>query len=189
VVKQPGLRSAGLPTTVLIAGISGSGKTSLLRELSSRGHKTLELENVRGLVRVVDKISGQVVSHYDEEVGALSRVSWLLLEDRLVELLNADEGRLMFYSCFPATNLASLVGHFDRLFLLRAEPAVLRKRMTERSGEFGKKPDVQDWVMSWKDSWEQSVIRAGAKPIDANKSVQEITREVLDDVFREEAYT
>jgi broad-specificity NMP kinase len=184
-VRQPGFKAASSARVVLIAGISGSGKTSILRELKSRGHKTCELENVPGLVRVIDKNSGQIVSHYDEDVESLSRVSWLLLEDRLVELLDVSKGHFVFYSCFPATNLVSLVDHFDRRFLLRAEPAVLRQRMTARSGEFGKKSEVQDWVMSWKDSWEESIIRAGAKPIDSNRSVQEIAQELLDDVFKE----
>jgi broad-specificity NMP kinase len=184
--RQPGSKAAGSARAVLIAGISGSGKTSILRELKGRGHETCELENVPGLVRVIGKNSGQVISHYDgEDVGALSRVSWLLLEDRLVKLLDGSKGQLVFYSCFPATNLVSLVDHFDRRFLLRAEPAVVRKRLTERSGEFGKKPDVQDWVIGWKDSWEESMIRAGARPIDSNRSVQEIAQELLDDTFAE----
>jgi len=57
---------------------------------------------------------------------------------------------------------------------------VTRRRLSTRtSNRYGRKPEIQDWIFTWKEGFEQSLLREGAKLIDADKPLAEVADEAL----------
>src|SRR5438552_14358614 len=71
---------------VLVTGMSGTGKSSALAELGRRGY------------RVVDN-DDPGWREYREDIGSsdeLRRGEWLWVEERIIRLLDSDDGRSLF---------------------------------------------------------------------------------------------
>jgi broad-specificity NMP kinase len=111
-------------TTVLVTGMSGTGKSTALAELSRRGH------------RVVDTAYGG----WSEEVplpdGAGFEQLWH--EDRIDALLSEPASGALFLSGCVA-NQVRFHSRFDAIVLLSApEDVILERLATRETNDFGK---------------------------------------------------
>lgn len=68
---------------------------------------------------------------------------------------------------------------FDAILLLKVDVATVRQRLDQRNKNFGQQEDVQNWIMSWKDWWENDMKEQGAVIVDGNRSVQEIADDII----------
>ena len=110
---------------VLITGMSGAGKSSLLDELAARGH------------RAVDTDYGD----YFHTVGGES----LWREDRISALLDSapDEPPGALFVQGTTRNQVLFYPRFDHIVLLSAPPAILAERLAARtSNPYGKDPAI-----------------------------------------------
>jgi shikimate kinase len=108
---------------VLITGMSGAGKSSLLDELAARGHRTVDTD-YGGYFRTVDgetlwrqdRISALLDSAPDELPGALF-------------VQGTTRNQVLFYP------------RFDHIVLLSAPPEILAERLAVRTANpYGKDP-------------------------------------------------
>jgi AAA domain len=101
---------------VLITGMSGAGKSSLLDELAARGH------------RAVDTDYGDYFHTVDGES--------LWREDRISALLDSapDEVPGVLFVQGTTRNQALFYPRFDHIVLLSAPPEVLAERLATRAG-------------------------------------------------------
>jgi shikimate kinase len=105
---------------VLITGMSGAGKSSLLGELAGRGHRT------------VDTDYGDYCESVDGE--------WLWCEDRIDALL-AERGAGLLFVQGTTRNQVKFYPRFDHIVLLSAPAEVLVDRLTRRTNNpYGKDP-------------------------------------------------
>jgi hypothetical protein len=72
-------------TKVLVTGMSGTGKSSVLTELGRRGYRVVDTD---------DPGWSEWVDFPDEPWGG----EWLWVEDRMTALLHSDENRTLFVS-------------------------------------------------------------------------------------------
>jgi shikimate kinase len=108
---------------VLITGMSGAGKTSLLHELTARGYRT------------VDTDYGDYFQTIDGER--------LWREDRIGPLLSSDPDELTGVLFVQGTtrNQALFYPRFNHIVLLSAPPEVLAERLAARTNNpYGKDP-------------------------------------------------
>jgi broad-specificity NMP kinase len=108
---------------VLITGMSGAGKSSLLIELAARGYRT------------VDTDYGNYFRTVDGER--------LWREDRIDALLAGvpDELAGVLFITGTTRNQALFYPRFDRIVLLSAPPEILAERLGTRTGNpYGKDP-------------------------------------------------
>ena len=92
---------------VLVTGMSGTGKSAVIRELAARGHAAVDLD---------DAAWSAWVDADGDPTGALPGKDWLWREDRVGDLLAADGAGMLFVSgC--ASNMGPFLG-----------------RLTERAG-------------------------------------------------------
>jgi len=165
---------------ILITGVAGSGKSTMCRELKRRGYAAYDIENMVGLFTFVDKSTGRAAQGYSaEDPEWFERHSWTCNKEKLRSLILSSNQHPAF-CCGIAANLDDLLPLFDKVFLLRVEPTTLRRRLSGRGpGDFGRAPAIQDWLLGWKDRWEESMRRAGAVVINADCIIGEVVDEVV----------
>lgn len=167
--------------SILIAGISGTGKSSICGKLTKLGYKSYDIEEIEGLFTMFDKRTGKPFVDYDNyDLEKVKYHDWVCDKNKLQELVLKNKNGTTFY-CGIASNTYDLLPLFDKVILLQASLEVIRKRLTERTtNDFGKTVEVQDMVLKEKDSWEKSMIEKGAIPIDANRSLAEMAGEIVE---------
>jgi broad-specificity NMP kinase len=117
---------------VLITGMSGTGKSTVVVELKSRGHRAVDLDT--------DEYSEWAAPDPDAPGAPVEpKRDWVWREDRVRELLDRDEGDLLFVSgC--AANMGPFLPRFDHIVPLKAPEDVLVERLHERFDGYGSNP-------------------------------------------------
>ena len=115
---------------VLLTGMSGTGKSTVIGELARRGYRAYDADegDLSELVSVPD----------DVPTGPGPGLDWVWREDRIQELLSSGDGDVLFLAgC--ASNQGKFYPQFDHVILLTAPAAVIAERLTTRTtNPFGK---------------------------------------------------
>ena len=113
----------------LIEGVSGTGKTSLCRELRQRGHHAINGDTERayqGDPKTGEPTDG-VPSHW-HHIWRVERVRALV----------ADQSERFTFLCGGSRNFSKFVDLFDALFVLEVDVETLKRRLDQgQEGEFG----------------------------------------------------
>lgn len=167
--------------SILITGVSGSGKSFVCKELIKRGYKAYDIEDMDDFFNMTDKKTGKVADHYNKkDLEWVKQHDWICDKNKLQELMCNNKKGIVFY-CGTASNTDELLPLFDVVFLLKASPETIRKRLsTRKTNDFGKTSEVQEWVLSWKNWWEDHMCEKGAIIIDANQDIQKITTNIVE---------
>src|SRR6516164_6957430 len=109
--------------TVLLTGISGTGKSTVTTALAARGERAVDLD--------ADEFS-EWVDVADDDATAGSPVEagrdWVWRADRVDALLAAGaDGTLFVSGC--AANMGPFLPRFDHVILLSAPPEVIAERL------------------------------------------------------------
>jgi broad-specificity NMP kinase len=110
---------------ILVTGMSGTGKSSVLAELGRRGYRVVD----------TDDPGWREYHEYVESPDELRRGEWLWVEERITELLDSDDGRSLFVQgC--VRNQSKFYDRFDAVVLLqrprRRDPRPNRAQNDER---------------------------------------------------------
>jgi dephospho-CoA kinase len=105
---------------VLLTGMSGTGKSSVVRALAARGHKAIDTDD-----------------GWSEPLPD-GRQMWR--EDAIQALLATEDADVLFVAGCEE-NQAQFHAQFDHILLLSAPPAILVARLAARtSNSYGKRP-------------------------------------------------
>jgi dephospho-CoA kinase len=120
-------------TQVLVTGMSGTGKSTVLRQLSERGHQIVDTD---------DEGWSQELPTAD---GLTREQLWR--EDRMDALL-ADTSIGLLFVAGCASNQGRFYGRFDAVVLLSAPVEVLLERIAFRdTNAFGKDPAERERIL------------------------------------------
>jgi dephospho-CoA kinase len=166
--------------SILVTGVAGSGKSTVCRELQRRGYAAYDIESITGLFAFVDKTTGKpATDHWGDDPEWFERHSWRCDKEKLGKLMLANQRNLAFY-CGIAANLDDLLPLFDRVVVLTVDAATLRKRLSERPpSDFGHAPAIQEWLLGWRDEWEDKMKRLGAVMIGTDRGLHEVVDEII----------
>ncbi len=115
----------------LIEGVSGTGKTSVCRELQWRGYHAVNGDTE--LAYQGDPATGEPLDGHTHEHH--------LWDVRKVRALAAEQGAEMTFFCGGSRNFARFIDVFDAVFVLEVDPETLGRRLDARAvDEWGGRP-------------------------------------------------
>ena len=78
--------------SILITGVSGSGKSAVCAELKKLHYNAYDIEEVPGLFKMVDKKTGKVVEDQNNEnVESVKQRAWICDKNKLQWLVCSNE--------------------------------------------------------------------------------------------------
>ena len=142
--------------SVLVTGMSGTGKSTALAELGRRGF------------RVVDTDSPA----WSEWMPATNE--WLWREDRIAELLAEEEDDVLYVSgCM--SNQGKFYDRFDAVVLLSAPLDVILERVANRTtNDYGKGPGELDLIRFHLETVEPLLRATCTHELDASRPLDDV---------------
>lgn len=159
---------------VMLTGISGVGKSTLVAELVRRDYKAVDADTAEYSEWV--EVSGEdTAAGTPVEAGR----DWVWREDRIAQLLATEDAPVLFLSgC--AANMKKFLPQFDTVILLSASVPVLVERLAHRTtNDYGKRPEEAERVLSLKQAVEPLLRKAAGYEIDTGGSLDETIAAVL----------
>jgi shikimate kinase len=161
---------------VLLAGMSGTGKTTLIGELGARGYKAVDLDTDEWSRWVeVDFIGDPTSPESPVEPGR----DWVWREDRVQNLMSAEDADVLFTSgC--AANMARFYSQFDHIVLLTAAPAVIVAWLASRmTNAYGKRPEEVARVLGLLHTIEPLMRKVAGHEIDTSAPLDQVVANLL----------
>jgi hypothetical protein len=156
-------------STILLTGMSGTGKSSALAELGRRGYRVVDTDDpgwreYRGYVGSSDPVH---------------RGEWLWVEERITDLLDSHDGRSLFIQgC--VWNQAKFYDRFDAIVLLSAPADVILDRVARRTtNDYGK--TLVERAMILDDLAKvEPLLRAGCThELDASRPLDDVVADLI----------
>jgi shikimate kinase len=156
---------------VLITGMSGTGKSTVIAALAARGYKAVDTDD-GGLSEVV------AVSD-DVRTGLDPGQDWVWREDRIQALLSSDDADVLFLAgCSP--NQGVFYPQFDHIILLSAPAHVIVQRLTTRStNPYGSRPEDLARTLELLQTVEPLLRRGATCEVDTTMSLDQVVAQVL----------
>jgi shikimate kinase len=159
---------------VLLTGMSGTGKSTVIDELAARGHKAVDLDS--------DAFSEWVQTDgMADSAGTPVEANrdWVWRADRVQALLSTEDAKVLFVSgCAP--NMKPFLPQFDLVVLLSAPADVIIERLASRTNNsYGKQPDQVGRVLELMETVEPLLRRAADHKIDTGSPLGDVVATVL----------
>ena len=152
----------------LVEGVSGTGKTSVCRELQRRGHHAVNGDTdlaYQGDPETGAPIDSAVHEHHIWDV------------DR-VRALTADDREPVTFFCGGSRNFAKFIDLFDGVFVLDVDLETLHRRLDQRPpDEWGSQPSERALVVHLHRTRED--VPSAGVVIDATQPLEDVVDEIL----------
>jgi len=152
----------------LVEGVSGSGKTSVCRELNRRGYHAINGD--RDLAYQGDPETGVAIGSamHEHHLWDVSRVRALV----------AERHEPVTFFCGGSRNFSRFIDLFDEVFVLDVDVDTLHRRLDQRPrDEWGSKPSERDLILRLHRT-KEDIPRVGVV-IDATPPLAEVVDEII----------
>jgi dephospho-CoA kinase len=156
---------------VLLTGMSGTGKSTVIGALAARGYKAVDADT--------DEWSEWVEVPDDPDRWVRPGVDWVWREDRIRRLLSTEDADLLFVSgC--ATNQGRFRPWFDHVILLSAPAPVIAERLATRTtNTYGKDPGELARVLRLQQTVEPLLRRVASLEVDTSAPLDQVVATIL----------
>jgi len=158
---------------ILLTGMSGVGKSTVIRQLEAHGYKSVDVD---------DPAWSEWAESADGEGPSPLRPGqdWVWREDRIRSLLATEDADVLFIGgC--AFNQGRFHEQFDHIVLLSAPAAVMVERLTVRtSNVYGKQPEEVARSLHFKETVEPRLRAIAHLEIDTTLCLDEVVAAVLE---------
>jgi len=156
---------------ILITGMSGTGKSSVIGELQRLGYRAVDTD-YDGFSEAVPVPAGTLT-------GLGSGRDWVWRAELVERLLSTEDSDALFLGgCSP--NQASFYRWFDHIVLLTAAPELIAHRLTTRTtNPFGKHPDELARALALQREIEPLLRAAADTVIDTSAPLDEVVARIL----------
>jgi shikimate kinase len=158
---------------ILLTGMSGTGKSTVIRALAERGYKA------------VDTDSDEWSVWADDTINAEAGPDWIWREDRIQQLLSTEDADVLFVSGCK-TNQRTFYPQFDHIVLLSASAELIIERLlTRTTNPYGKHPDELAQVLHYLQTVEPSLRRGATLEVDTSVPLEQVVQMILRHVLPE----
>jgi shikimate kinase len=163
---------------ILLTGMSGTGKSTVIRELARRGYKAVDTD-YDGWSHWVNMYSGLPASPPPPGEYSWEDLDWVWHEERMQTLLSV-EGEGILFVAGTSPNQGKFYAWFDQIILLSAPAEVIIERLTTRTNNpYGTTPRTLARVLEHLETVEPR-LRAGAgHEIDTSEPVDTVVEQIL----------
>lgn len=116
---------------ILLTGMSGTGKSTVVRELVRRGYRAIDTDD-DGWSHWIDMRIGRPTSSPGPGEYRWDDLDWVWNEERICELLGDDRGDVLILAG-TAANQGEFYAYFDAIVLLSAPASVIAERLAQRT--------------------------------------------------------
>ncbi len=149
---------------VLITGMSGTGKSTVIAELAARGYRAIDTD----------------YDDWHEWVEVDGELDWVWREDRMHELLASDDPGLLFVSG-TSVNQGMFYPRFDHVILLSAPTPLIVARLEKRTNNpFGKSSEELTRVLGHIETVEPLLRRGATAEIRTDVPIRQVVQTILD---------
>lgn len=163
---------------VLLTGMSGTGKSTIVQELVARGYRAIDTD-YDGWSHWIDMDTGLPASPPDTGEYPWEKLDWVWNKERISALLSVDDSNASIVAG-TAINQRKFYHFFNHIVLLSAPVPVILERLANRTGNsYGATPRTRARVLNDIDTVEP-LLRAGADyEIDTSRPLAEVVDAVL----------
>jgi shikimate kinase len=156
-------------SSILITGMSGTGKSSALAELGRRGFRVVD----------TDDPGWREYREYPESSDEGHRGEWLWVEGRIAGLLDSDDGRSLFVQgC--VRNQSKFYDRFNAVVLLSAPPDVILDRIARRTtNSYGKAAVERRMILDDLATVEPLLREGCTHELDASRPLDEVVADLI----------
>jgi dephospho-CoA kinase len=152
---------------VLITGLSGTGKSSLISALASRGYKAVDTD---------------WNPEWEEPTDSAEGSGWLWREDRIEALLETEDAEILFVSAC-VENQGKFYRWFDEIVLLSVSAEVTIERLAKRTNNpYGKRPEQAAEVLAYRLTVEPSLRKSATIEIDTSRPLEAVVETLISSV-------
>lgn len=142
----------------LISGLPGTGKTTVCKELQSRGLHAIDA---------------------DSAFGFQDKGRWLWNEDELLRIVD-DATIESLFICGSASNRDAFINKFDKVFILYVDDKTLANRLASRTNNnFGKNPEIAARQIELNQGVKAYSVRRERIVINAARPISEVVDEIV----------
>lgn len=169
------------PRLYFITGISGSGKTTIGRELIKLGEVAFDGKIQRGLFHFADKDGNRPGDYQPNNKAWMQKYRWILNKPMFDELMEQNRAADRVFLCGGAEDLIRYWPQGKKAFLLKVDSKTMLKRLQEekRDNNFGKDKQTQDRLLERLDRYQNKMISLGAISVDAIRPINEVVKCIL----------
>jgi dephospho-CoA kinase len=148
---------------VLITGMSGTGKSTVLAALAARGFKTIDTD----------------YGDWNEWVEVDGEPDWVWREERMARLLTTEDADVLFVSG-TVSNQGKFYPRFDHVILLSAPtPVILERLSTRTNNPYGKSWDELALVLEHIEMVEPLLRRGATAEVKTDVPLEQVVETIL----------
>ena len=148
---------------MLITGMSGTGKSTVLAALAARGYKTVDTD----------------YGDWHEWANGVEGGDWVWREERIQALLSTEDAEALFVSG-TVSNQHKFYPQFDHVVLLSAPTPVIVDRLARRTNNpYGKSPAELAEVLGYIETVEPLLRRGATAEVDTSWPVDEVVERIV----------